>query len=175
MTENIPADQMTIYTDGACEKNPGGRGGYAVVMLTDGGREELSGGVRSTTNNRMELLSVIKGLESIQQKPCKVTVYSDSKYVVDSCMKGYAKKWQKNGWHRTNKQMAMNPDLWQRLLDLCDEHEVHFCWIRGHMENKENERCDVLAVEARQKKDLPPDEGYETPTVPKTQGLLDLW
>ena len=154
---------VAIYADGACSPNPGA-GGYGVVLLSEGDRRELSGGFLKTTNNRMELFSVITGVESIKAKPCNVTVYSDSKYVVDNFHS--AKGWRVNAWKRDKKHMAQNPDLWKRLLDCCAGHEVKFVWVRGHSENRENERCDELAVEARKKKDLPLDDGYENPKTP---------
>jgi ribonuclease HI len=131
-----------IYTDGSCLKNPG-RGGYGVVMLYDGHRKELSGGFRLTTNNRMEILACIVGLQSLKDR-CAVTLYSDSQYVVNSIGKGWAKRWRKNGWMRNDEEVP-NADLWEQLLDLCEKHKVSFKWVRGHAGNKENERCDFLA------------------------------
>ena len=125
-----------------------------------GGRSrELSGGYRLTTNNRMELLAVIKGLEALNQ-PCQVVLYSDSKYVVDAVAKGWAVKWRANGWMRNKREKAVNPDLWARLLDLCATHDVEFRWVRGHSGVADNERCDRLAVAAAKGKDLLEDSGY---------------
>ena len=125
-----------------------------------GGRsKELSGGYRLTTNNRMELLAVIKGLEALNQ-PCQVVLYSDSKYVVDAVAKGWAVKWRANGWMRNKREKAVNPDLWARLLDLCATHDVEFRWVRGHSGVADNERCDRLAVAAARGKDLLEDSGY---------------
>ena len=125
-----------------------------------GGRsKELSGGYRLTTNNRMELLAVIKGLEALNQ-PCQVVLYSDSKYVVDAVAKGWAVKWRANGWMRNKREKAVNPDLWARLLDLCATHDVEFRWVRGHSGVADNERCDRLAVAAAKGKDLLEDSGY---------------
>ncbi len=151
--------KVTIYTDGACLGNPG-PGGYGVALLFGGHRKELSGGFRLTTNNRMELLAVIVGLRSLNER-CSVTVYSDSQYVVNAIEKGWAARWRANGWKRNKKEKAINADLWQQLLDLCDAHEVKMVWVRGHSGVKENERCDVLSVAAAKQKNLPVDEGYE--------------
>ncbi|HWO01380.1 MAG TPA: ribonuclease HI [Blastocatellia bacterium] len=152
--------KVTIYTDGACLGNPG-PGGYGVVLLFGGHRKELSGGFRLTTNNRMELLAVIVGLRALKER-CSVTVYSDSQYVVNTIEKGWAARWRANGWKRNKKEKAINADLWEELLDLCDKHQVKMVWVRGHSGVKENERCDELSVAAANQKGLPPDEGYET-------------
>ena len=152
---------VVIYTDGACSPNPG-PGGYGVVLMYGEHRREYSGGYRSTTNNRMELLAPIIGLSALNQS-CRVTVYSDSRYVVDGIQKGWARTWRANGWMRNKKESAVNPDLWDRLLDLCDKHDVEFRWVRGHSGDPENERCDRLAVEASKGPDLAVDEGYEHP------------
>ena len=122
-------------------------------------RRELSGGYRRTTNNRMELMGPIKSLESLKEG-CRVTLYSDSRYVVDAVEKGWAKRWQANGWMRNKKEPAINPDLWKQLLALCEQHDVEFRWVRGHAGNPENERCDQLAVKAAQQSNLPIDKGY---------------
>ncbi|NEO55553.1 MAG: ribonuclease HI [Okeania sp. SIO3B5] len=156
MTEKIP--EVTIYTDGACSGNPG-PGGYGVVIITDKQRQELSGGYQLTTNNRMELMAAILGLQTLESA-CDVTLYTDSKYIVDAITKGWAKRWRANGWKRNKKDKAMNPDLWEKLLDLCNQHQVEFSWVRGHSGNIENERCDRLAVQASQQPNLPPDSGY---------------
>ena len=146
--------QVTIYTDGACEGNPG-PGGYGVVLLFGDARKELSEGYRLTTNNRMELLAVIRGLEALNER-CRVTLHSDSRYVIDGIEKGWAARWRAKGWKRKK-----NPDLWGQLLDLCDAHDIEFRWVRGHSGVPENERCDQLAVAASQGKNLQPDEVYE--------------
>jgi ribonuclease HI len=151
--------QVTIFTDGACLGNPG-RGGYGVVLLQPPYRKELSGGYRLTTNNRMELMAVIAGLR-ILKKPCDVTLYSDSRYLVDALEKGWAERWRKNDWMRNTQAQAENADLWAQLLDLCARHVVKFVWVRGHTGNRENERCDQLSVQAAQGKNLRVDEGYE--------------
>lgn len=153
---------VTIYTDGACTGNPG-PGGYGVVLLYGEHRRELSGGFRRTTNNRMELMGPIEGLQALNQS-CRVTLHSDSQYVVEGIEKGWAKRWRGNGWMRNKREQAVNPDLWGKLLDLCETHDVEFRWVRGHAGDVENERCDQLAVEAAHRKDLPVDEGYETPS-----------
>jgi ribonuclease HI len=151
--------KVTIYTDGGCIGNPG-PGGYGVVLLCDGHRKEMSGGFRLTTNNRMETLAAIVALESLKAK-CEVTLYSDSKYLVDAIMQGWAERWQANGWYRNKKEKALNPDLWERLLELCKRHEVTFVWVKGHAGNRENERCDVLCKSAAYQSDLPVDLNYE--------------
>ena len=146
MTAKDGGKAVTIYTDGACIGNPG-PGGYGVVVMYKGHRREHSGGFRLTTNNRMEMLAVIVGLESLKER-CQVTVFSDSQYVVNAITKGWARKWKANGWRRASNEKALNPDLWERLLTLCDKHGVEFRWVRGHDGNKENERCDYLATTA---------------------------
>ena len=155
--------QVTIYTDGACTGNPG-PGGYGVVLIYGEHRRELGGGYRRTTNNRMELMGAIKGLEVLNQS-CRVTLHSDSQYVVEGIEKGWAKRWRGNGWMRNKREQALNPDLWGRLLDLCDKHEAEFRWVRGHSGDPENERCDQLAVQAAHREDLPMDDGFETPSI----------
>ncbi len=152
------SETVVIYTDGGCSKNPG-PGGYGVVLLQGGRRTELSGGYARTTNNRMELAGCIKGLEALEQQ-CSVTVYSDSQYVVNGMVKGWARRWKKNNWMRNEDEPAENSDLWSQLLDLCEKHDVQFQWVRGHNGNRENERCDRLAVEMSRRGDLPPDCGY---------------
>lgn len=150
--------KIDIYTDGACSGNPGA-GGYGIVMLYKGARKELSRGYRITTNNRMEMLAVIKALECLKE-PCQVTLYSDSKYVVDSITKGWVYSWKKRGWIKSDKKKALNVDLWERLLPLLEEHQVEFVWVKGHAENVENERCDELARGAIASGDLMEDENY---------------
>ncbi len=149
---------VIIYTDGACSGNPG-KGGYGVVLLYGGARKELLGGFYETTNNRMEVLAVIKGLEALKE-PCNVVLYSDSKYVVDAVEKGWAQKWKKNGWYRTKSEKASNIDLWERLLVLLEKHNVRFQWVKGHADNPENERCDALARQAIISGNLLVDENY---------------
>ncbi|NJK59811.1 MAG: ribonuclease HI [Oscillatoriales cyanobacterium SM2_1_8] len=149
---------VTIYTDGACLGNPG-PGGYGAVMLYGEHRQELSGGFRLTTNNRMEMMAALVALETLTE-PCAVTLYSDSKYVVDALVKGWAKRWQTNGWMRNKTEAAINPDLWANLLQACQRHQVNWQWVKGHAGNPENERCDRLAVTAARQPNLPPDPGY---------------
>ena len=151
-------DRVIIYTDGACIGNPG-PGGYGAVLLHGDHRKELSGGYAETTNNRMEILAAIIGLEALNVS-CGVTLYSDSQYLVNAVEKGWAKKWRSNGWMRNRKEQALNPDLWERLLLLTDKHKAEFRWVRGHSGVEENERCDQLATTAARRKDLPPDPGY---------------
>jgi ribonuclease HI len=151
--------QVSIYTDGACLGNPG-PGGYGVVLLYGEHRKELSGGFRLTTSSRMEIKAAIAGVRALKY-PCAVTLYSDSKYVVDAMTKGWAKRWQANGWKRNKKDKAMNPDLWGELLQLCEPHEIQFEWVKGHAGNVENERCDGLAVEAARQPELSVDNHYE--------------
>ena len=138
-----------IYTDGACSGNPG-PGGYGAILKYDGHIKELSGGEADTTNNRMELLGVIKSLE-VLKFPCKVILTTDSKYVADSVTKGWARKWKQNNWIKSDKKKALNIDLWERLLALLDVHDVSFNWVKGHAGHPENERCDRLAVIERDK------------------------
>lgn len=140
---------VTIYTDGACSGNPG-PGGYGAILMYGSHKKELSGGDANTTNNRMELMGVITALEALN-RPCQVDLYTDSQYVVNAIEKGWARKWQANGWMRNKKDKALNPDLWQRLLDLLETHQVSFHWVKGHAENPYNNRCDELAVEESHK------------------------
>lgn len=162
MRENLK--NVTVYTDGGCISNPGGNGGYGVVLLYNNYRKELSGGFRNTTNNRMELMAAIKGLEVLKER-CDVTIYSDSKYLVDAIELGWVIKWKNNGWMRTKKEAAKNVDLWVKLLNLLEKHEVKFKWVKGHSGNIENERCDYLASEAALSSTLEEDfiETYDNP------------
>ena len=157
MTE-ARSDTVVIYTDGACIGNPG-PGGYGAVLLQGEHRREISGGFRWTTNNRMEMMAVIEALEALNN-PSQVQVYSDSQYVVNAITKGWAARWKANGWRRNKREMAVNPDLWDRLLGLCQTHQVEFRWLRGHSGVRENERCDRLAVAAARQANLPSDTGY---------------
>jgi ribonuclease HI len=154
------AKRVTLYTDGGCKNNPG-PGGYGVVLLYSSHRKELSGGFRLTTNNRMEIFAAIAGLSALKE-PCRVTVFSDSQYLVHAIQKGWARRWQAKGWMRNHKEKAINPDLWEKLLSLCEIHEVEFIWVRGHAGESENERCDELATAAASSPNLPVDEYYET-------------
>ena len=136
---------ITLYTDGACSGNPG-PGGWGAILEWEGHEKELSGGEDSTTNNRMELTAVIRGLEALKE-PCIVELYSDSKYVIDALEKGWARGWKKRGWVKSDKKPALNPDLWQRLLELTQVHTMHYHWVKGHADNPKNNRCDELAVQ----------------------------
>ncbi|MBK7639825.1 MAG: ribonuclease HI [Bacteroidetes bacterium] len=146
---------ISIYTDGAARGNPG-PGGYGTILLYQGHKKEISGGFRLTTNNRMELMAVIIGLESLKNEKETVTIYSDSKYVVDSIAKRWVFGWEKKGF--LNKK---NPDLWKRFLVVYRKHTVHIEWVKGHADNEWNNRCDELATAAADKPDLLADEGYE--------------
>jgi ribonuclease HI len=151
--------QVTIYTDGGCEPNPG-PGGYGVVLLFGEARKELSGGYRLTTNNRMEIIAAIRGLEALKE-PCRVRLYSDSEYLVKAMTLGWVRRWKANGWKRNRKEHALNVDLWERMLELTATHDVEFVWVKGHAGDPYNERCDQLSYAALKKKNLPVDEGYE--------------
>ena len=135
---------VDIYTDGACKNNPG-PGGYGAILVYNGREKEISGGEKKTTNNRMELLAAINGLKMLKE-PCEVALYSDSKYLIDSVENGWVYSSQKNGWRKSDKSPAQNPDLWVELLGLLDYHKVSFMWVKGHNGHEYNERCDRLAV-----------------------------
>ena len=149
--------EITIYTDGSSRGNPG-PGGYGAVLMSGGKMKELSQGYRRTTNNRMELMGVITGLQALNQ-PSKVVVYSDSAYVINGMQKGWAERWSKNGW-RTTTGLVKNPDLWQQLLELAQGHTIEWVQVPGHAGVKDNERCDRLAVQAAHQPNLPIDQGY---------------
>lgn len=146
---------ITIYTDGASRGNPG-PGGYGTVMIYKQHRKELTSGFRMTTNNRMELLAVIAGLEALKGEKQEVLIYSDSKYVVESVEKGWI--W---GWIKTGFKKKKNEDLWRRFIPVYQKHKVKFQWVKGHAGIAENERCDELAVQSALQPNLPPDIGYE--------------
>ncbi len=150
---------IILFTDGSALGNPG-PGGYGVVIEDGEKRRELSGGFRLTTNNRMELLACIEGLKALKKKSV-VTLYSDSRYVINGIVKGWAKKWKKNRWMKSNKEPALNSDLWEALLEVLGELDVEFVWVKGHAGQKENERCDSLAKKEAGKPNLPPDIVYE--------------
>jgi len=152
--------KVVLYTDGAASGNPG-PGGFGAVLISGPHRKEISGGFRLTTNNRMELLAVISGLEALKAENCVVTVYTDSKYVADAV----EKKWV-FGWEKKEFARKKNPDLWIRFLKIYRKHQVRFVWIKGHNAIPENERCDILAVEASKGVNLPEDEGYVTGDAP---------
>ena len=136
--------RVTIFTDGACSGNPG-PGGYAAILRYKEQEKEISGALKETTNNRMELTAVIMALKTLKE-PCEVEIFSDSKYVVDSFKKGWISNWQKNGWKTSNRKPVLNVDLWKELLILLKVHDVTFFWVKGHNAHPENERCDSLAV-----------------------------
>ncbi|MCX7658226.1 MAG: ribonuclease HI [Oscillospiraceae bacterium] len=136
--------KVEIFADGACSGNPG-PGGYGVILRCGELYKELSGGEAHTTNNRMELMGVISGLEALKY-PCEVVITTDSKYVYDAVINGWAEKWQRNNWIKSDKKPALNSDLWERLLGLLKVHKVEFKWVKGHAGHPENERCDELAV-----------------------------
>ena len=138
--------KVQLFSDGACSGNPG-PGGYGVILKYNEHEKEFSAGYKSTTNNRMEMMAIIVGLESLKET-CQVEIYSDSKYIVDAIKQGWALKWEANNWKRNKKEMAKNIDLWIRLLDLLEKHKVNMNWVKGHAGHPENERCDELAVSA---------------------------
>ena len=140
---------VEIYTDGACSGNPG-PGGWGAILRYNGVEKELSGGEAQTTNNRMELTGVIAALRALKE-PCRVELYSDSKYVIDALQKGWALSWRKKGWVKSDKKPALNPDLWGELLELASRHEMKYHWVKGHADNAYNNRCDALAVRERDK------------------------
>ncbi len=140
---------VEIFSDGACSHNPG-PGGYGAILRCKGREKEISGGEKSTTNNRMELMGVIAALSELKY-PCEVILTTDSKYVVDSVTKGWVYNWKRNGWKKSDRSPALNVDLWEKLLALLDTHKVTFKWIKGHAGHEENERCDRLAVMMRDK------------------------
>ena len=141
--------QVDIFTDGACSGNPG-PGGWGAILRYKGTDKEISGGEKHTTNNRMELTAVIEALKLLKE-PCEVTLWTDSKYVADGLGKGWAAGWKKNGWRKADKKPALNPDLWDELLNLNDKHTIKIQWIKGHASHPENEKCDRMAVAQSQK------------------------
>ena len=157
---------ITIYTDGSAKGNPG-NGGYGIVMMSGAYRKELNQGFKLTTNNRMELLAVIIAIESVKKEGSEITIFSDSKYVVDAV----EKKWV-FGWEKKNFNKKKNPDLWIRFLKIYRKQKVSFVWVKGHANNKENERCDVLAVQAAESKNLLTDQWYEDNIVNKGDSLF---
>ena len=157
---------ITIYTDGSAKGNPG-NGGYGIVMMSGAYRKELKQGFKLTTNNRMELLAVIIAIESVKKEGSEITIFSDSKYVVDAV----EKKWV-FGWEKKNFNKKKNPDLWIRFLKIYRKQKVSFVWVKGHSNNKENERCDVLAVQAAEGKNLVTDQWYEKNVVNKGDSLF---
>lgn len=151
---------VTIYTDGACSGNPG-PGGWGAILQYKQTEKELSGGEAETTNNRMELTAVIEALRCLK-KPCTVELYSDSKYVIDALSLGWAVSWRAKGWRKADKKPALNPDLWEQLLQLTEVHELHYHWVKGHAENEFNNRCDALAVAESRKFTAPPEPAQQS-------------
>lgn len=150
---------ILVYTDGSSLGNPG-PGGYGAVLRYGAHERELSGGFQCTTNNRMEIFAAIQALKALTE-PCQVTLHTDSQYLVNAITKGWARRWQRNQWKRNKRESALNPDLWEQLLDLCGKHDVTFVWVPGHAGDPLNERCDVLAKSAAAQPHLPPDPGYD--------------
>jgi len=159
MREWTEVPDISLFSDGGAEPNPG-IGGFGVILSYKGKEKEFFQGYKLTTNNRMELMGVIYGLEQLKTKS-NVQVYTDSRYVVDGITKGWAKKWKQNNWKRRAHTKAINSDLWDRLLTLSSEHNCIFNWVRGHAGHIENERCDRLANQGIKSKDLLDDYGYE--------------
>ena len=153
-------DAVQIYTDGGALNNPG-PGGYGVVQIYAGERKELTGGYRLTTNNRMELMGCIMALRQLEYTDRPIALHSDSSYVVNGISKGWAKNWRKNGWIKSDRKPALNRDLWSELLDLIENLDIVFKWVKGHAGNPFNERCDALAVASARSAGLPADTGYE--------------
>lgn len=153
-----PSMEWEIWTDGACVVNPG-PGGYGIILKCQGQKWEKAGGFRLTTNNRMEIMGALVALDTLPEK-CKATIHTDSQYVVNSIMKGWAKRWRSKGWKKKGNKKVPNADLWERMLQLCAKHKVEFRWVKGHDNNVENERCDQLAESSARKFNLPVDEGY---------------
>ncbi|NTW04771.1 MAG: ribonuclease HI [Peptococcaceae bacterium] len=151
--------QVEIYTDGACSGNPG-PGGYGVILKYRDTIKELSAGYQRTTNNRMELMAVIKGLEALKAA-CRVSLFSDSKYIVDAINKGWLAKWQQNQWTKSDRSRVKNIDLWKIVASLQDKHDITWNWVKGHAENEFNNRCDVLAVNASKNALALEDVGYQ--------------
>lgn len=141
--------KVVLYTDGACSGNPG-PGGYGAVLIYGGVEKEIFGGEKSTTNNKMEMMAVIKGLEALKE-PCEVEVYSDSAYIVNAIEQGWIDSWKKNGWRKADKKPVKNVDLWEKLLELMEKHSVTFNKVKGHADDEYNNRCDRIAVREREK------------------------
>ncbi len=160
---------IIIYTDGGAINNPG-PGGYGVVLKHGEEQEELFGGFRLTTNNRMELMACIVALQETQYSSKKIVLFSDSSYVVNGISKGWVKKWQRNGWLKSDKKPVVNRDLWERLVLLSDSLDIDFRWVKGHSGNPLNERCDQLAVKSARGSGLPSDAGYESTLATNNKG-----
>ena len=147
--KEVYMEKVIIYTDGACSGNPG-PGGYGAVLIYGGVEKEIFGGEKSTTNNKMEMMAVIKGLEALKE-PCEVEVYSDSAYIVNAIEQGWIESWKKNGWRKADKKPVKNVDLWEKLLELMEKHSVTFNKVKGHADDEYNNRCDRIAVREREK------------------------
>ena len=137
--------EVTLYTDGACSGNPG-PGGWGAILIYKDYKKEMSGGDKETTNNKMELTAAIEGLKALKE-PCRVKLYSDSKYLIDGITKGWARSWRQKGWKKSDGKPALNVDLWEQILELDEYHEIEYIWVKGHAGNPNNERCDRLAVD----------------------------
>lgn len=161
MADKLPL--VLIYTDGACSGNPG-PGGYGAILRCGDYVREISGGYRLTTNNRMELTAIVKSLEQLK-KPCRVELYSDSRYVVDAFNLGWVSGWVGRGWSKANRSAVKNVDLWKKIIDLARPHKISWIWVKGHSDNDFNSRCDRLAVEASRGESLSVDRGYEDQTA----------
>lgn len=136
--------EVTLYTDGACSGNPG-KGGWGAILIYKDYKKEMSGGDKETTNNKMELTAAIEGLKALKE-PCRVKLYSDSKYLIDGITKDWARSWRAKGWKKSDGKPALNVDLWEQILELDEYHEIEYIWVKGHAGNPNNERCDRLAV-----------------------------
>lgn len=161
---------VKMYTDGACTGNPG-KGGYGVIILEGKSRRELSQGYHYTTNNRMELMAAIAGLQSLEGKR-QVNLFTDSRYLCDAINLGWVKTWQRKGWRKSDKGQVLNPDLWKQLLVLLDQHQVKLEWVQGHAGHKENEKADRLAVAAAKSEILLEDKGYQKDKGSDQPGLF---
>ncbi|MBR5507203.1 MAG: ribonuclease HI [Clostridia bacterium] len=150
--------EVTIYTDGACSGNPG-KGGFGVILSYMGQFKEISKGYECTTNNRMELLAAIEGLSALKE-PCRVKLWSDSKYLIDAVNKNWIDSWQKKGWVNSKREKVKNRELFERLIELMKIHDIEFCWVKGHDGNPQNERCDFLATSAAKGENLLEDTEY---------------
>ena len=162
--------EIIIYTDGSCIGNPG-PGGYCVILKYNEHEKQISGGFRLNTNNRMEIMAAIVGLEALKFR-CSVTLYSDSKYLVEAMNENWVQRWKANGWFRNKKERAINIDLWERLLDLCNRHSVKFVWVKGHKGDKWNEQCDALSKKAATQQGVLIDEEYERYRSHQDQPIL---
>lgn len=136
--------EVTLYTDGACSGNPG-KGGWGAILIYKDCKKEMSGGEKETTNNKMELTAAIEGLSALKE-PCRVKLYSDSKYLIDGITKGWARSWRAKNWKKSDGKPALNVELWEKILELDEYHEIEYIWVKGHAGNPYNERCDRLAV-----------------------------